>query len=147
MFFKNFMEEVAAIEAAGEFEEFSGADVAEGEEVVGCINDDPYLMALFTVFKNRVEVLEGKIHQMTVSETRRAFEETNALKEIVWEEIRFHLDIFDGIVGLRKGWTVVRAKEEEQLTPLEPRIIGIVIPSDNCGDPNCIIHGGGGLFY
>ncbi len=47
--FKEFMKEVAAIEAAGVFNEpeiVGKAKAAEGEEVVGCIADDHYLMAL-----------------------------------------------------------------------------------------------------
>ena len=149
MFLKEFMEEVAAIEAAGVFSDPTNQEVAEaeGEEVVGHITD-PYLMALHTAFKNRVEAFKGKISQITEDEAARVSEELSALREITWTELRLHFGVFGGTVGLRKGWTVVRVRDEQPMPP-ELRILELLgIPlgalagaPDDCSDPDCPVHG------
>jgi len=146
---KEFMEEVAAIEAAGVFSDPINEEVAEadGEEVVGHITD-PFLLALYTAFKNRVEALKDKISQMTEDEAARVSEELSTLREITWTELRLHFGVFGGTVGLRKGWTIVRKKDEQPMPP-ELRILELLgiplgalagAPGD-CGDPDCPLHG------
>lgn len=147
--FKEFMEEVAAIEKAGIFREPIGAiddEVAEGEEVIGCIADQPYLMALCMASENRAGAYKDKISQtMTEDEIRRVYEEFRPIADMMWAEIRLYLGVFGGTVGLRKGWTVIKVKDE-QLMP-ELNILELVIPhgalnaSGDCGNPNCSVHG------
>lgn len=151
--FKEFMEEVAAIEAAGAFSEpeiVSKGEVAEGEEVVGCIADDHYLMALCMAGENRAKAYMDKISQMaTEDEIRRVYKEFGPIIDMTWAEIRLRFGISGGTVGLRKGWKVVRVKDEQQdEQPMpEARVIGLLIPhgvldaSGDCGNPDCPKHG------
>ena len=141
------MKEVADIEAAGVFTEPIGVrEVAEGDEVVGCIADQPYLMALCVAVENLTKANQDKISQMTEEmeeERRRVRQEFSLIFGIVWTGIRLHFGVFDGGIGLRKGWTVVKREIDEQ--PMsEVQIIVIEIPpgvidaTGNCSDPDSI---------
>ncbi len=86
--FKEFMKEVAAIEAAGVFREPFGTiaeEVAEGEEVIGCIADQPYLMALCMASENRAKAYKDKISQMaTEDEIWRVYKELGPIIDMIW---------------------------------------------------------------
>ncbi len=146
--FKEFMKEVEAIEAAGVFREPINViddEVVEGEEVIGCIADQPYLMALCMASENRANANTDKISQMTAAEDeiRRAYEEFRPIADMMWAEIRLHLGVFGGTVGLRKGWTVIKVKDEQPMPELN--ILELVIPHSalDCGNPDCPEHGMG----
>ena len=124
------MEEVADIERAGVFsqpEQTVNEEVAKGEKVVGCIADQPYLMALCMASENRAQAYKDKIFQTTTEdEILRVYKEFGPIIDMVWAEIRLHFGAFNGTVGLRKGWTVVRVKDEQPMPELN--ILDLLFP-------------------
>lgn len=159
--FREFMEEVADIERAGVFSQprhTVNEEVTEGEKVVGCIADQPYLMALCIAVENRAEAYKDKISRITTEdETLRIRTEFGSIFDVIWTEIRLHFGVFSGAVGLRKGWTVVtRVIKDERRMP-EARVFELAIPpdlagalnaifsaiGDGCNDPNCSVHSSG----
>lgn len=142
---KDFMKKVADIEAAGVFREPIGTgEVVERDEVVGCIADQPYLMALCMAVGNLARANQDKISQMTEEmeeERQRIRQEFSLILGIVWVGIRLHFGIFDGGMGLRKGWTVIRREPMPEV-----QVIELVIPPDVvdvtgvCHDPDCSVH-------
>ena len=141
------MKEVADIEAAGAFMEPTDTrEVAEGDEVVGCIADQPYLMALCMAVENLARASQDRISQMTKEmreERWRVRRELGLILCMIWTGIRLHFGVFDGGVGLRKGWTVIKREIDEQPMP-EAQIVVIEIPpgvidaTGNCSDPDSI---------
>ncbi len=152
MFLKEFMKEVADIETAGEFIDPIIEEVG-GEEVVGCITD-PYLKALIIASEKWAKAYVEKLSQITEeNELQGIREELNVLEKIVLAGIRLHLGVYKDTIGLRKGWTIVRKKEEQRPMPevnILSEILRLTIPPDlldvlgaagDCSDPNCLIHG------
>ena len=147
---KEFMKEVADIEAAGEFIDPVSKEVG-GEEVVGYITD-PFLKALIIAGENRAKSYIEKLPWVTKEkELQTIREESNILDEIILAEVHLHLGIHRDTIDLRKGWTIVRKKEEQPMP--EPQVLGLAIPRNildvlnaldgGCSDPNCLIHGRG----
>lgn len=148
MFFKKFMEKVAAVEAAGEFKDlFADEEVAKGEEVVGSFADNPYLMALFIAGKNWIDACRDKVLQMVhedeimrmAERVEREDEEFRVIREIMWTELRLHFGVIKDEIRLRKGWTVVRTKGKQPTVKMLD-VIEVFIKSD-CGNPDCPVHG------
>ncbi len=148
--FKKFMKEVADIEAAGVFTEPIGTrEVVEGDEVVGCIADQPYLMALCMAVENLIRDNQDKISQMTEEmeeERQKVRQESSLVFGIVWAGIRLHFGVFDGGMGLRKGWTVVKREiviDEQSMPEVQILVIPPGVPSavGRCNNPDCPVHG------
>ncbi len=136
-------------------------EIMDGEDVVG--NLSLHMKQLWTVLTQLVNSAEEKVkrvradmYNMGENELEIALLEIEAdtekmefLRDIFWREVRgeFNLDSKD--LAIREGGVVVAIPENDPEISLADLLYGLgdlkSKPIDDCGDPNCPIHGASAL--
>lgn len=113
--FREFLKGVEAlavqIQDGSEVGEYDTDPVVEGEETVGVVTD-PWVRALFLAHKRRMDTLPNERPAgMSDDEVEKLNYDNHVLNEFVWGVLHSAFGVFDGLIGLRVGWTVVKVPE------------------------------------